>query len=57
MTVFADSSRFIMDLGMNNGDDTAYYLAKGFDVVAIEANRRSWKPRARALRRRSRPSA
>lgn len=38
MTVFADSSRFIMDLGMNNGDDTAYYLAKGFDVVAIEAN-------------------
>lgn len=38
MTVFADSSRFIMDLGMNNGDDTAYYLAKGFDVVALEAN-------------------
>ncbi|MFG1480152.1 FkbM family methyltransferase [Xanthobacter sp. V4C-4] len=38
MTVFADSSRFIMDLGMNSGDDTAYYLAKGFEVVALEAN-------------------
>jgi FkbM family methyltransferase len=23
---------------MNNGDDCAYYLSKGFDVVAIEAN-------------------
>ncbi|NDW06864.1 FkbM family methyltransferase [Jiella pacifica] len=29
---------FVMDLGMNNGDDTAYYLAKGFAVVALEAN-------------------
>lgn len=38
MTVFADSSGFIMDLGMHNGDDTAYYLAKGFEVVAIEPN-------------------
>ncbi|WP_454916381.1 FkbM family methyltransferase [Xanthobacter sediminis] len=38
MTVFAESSRFIMDLGMNNGDDTAYYLAKDFDVVALEPN-------------------
>lgn len=28
----------IYDVGMNNGDDTAYYLAKGFRVVAIEAN-------------------
>lgn len=28
----------IFDLGMNNGDDTAYYLAKSFRVVAIEAN-------------------
>ncbi len=26
------------DLGMNNGDDTRYYLAKGYDVVAVEAN-------------------
>jgi FkbM family methyltransferase len=26
------------DLGMNNGDDTRYYLKKGYDVVAVEAN-------------------
>jgi len=30
--------RLIIDVGMHNGDDTAFYLAKGFDVVAIEAN-------------------
>ncbi|MGE0451427.1 MAG: FkbM family methyltransferase [Vicinamibacterales bacterium] len=28
----------IYDLGMNNGDDTAYYLLCGFRVVAVEAN-------------------
>ena len=28
----------IYDVGMHNGDDTAYYLAKGAHVVAIEAN-------------------
>lgn len=28
----------IYDVGMHNGDDTAYYLAKGARVVAIEAN-------------------
>lgn len=38
MTVFADSSGFIMDLGMHNGDDTAYYLARGYNVVALEPN-------------------
>jgi FkbM family methyltransferase len=27
----------IYDVGMNNGDDTAYYLHRGFSVVAIEA--------------------
>jgi FkbM family methyltransferase len=27
-----------MDLGMNNGDDSAYYLARGHSVVAVEAN-------------------
>jgi FkbM family methyltransferase len=27
-----------MDVGMHVGEDTAYYLAKGFDVVAVEAN-------------------
>ncbi|MCJ2014801.1 FkbM family methyltransferase [Methylobacterium sp. J-076] len=26
------------DFGMNNGDDVAYYLLKGHDVVAVEAN-------------------
>ncbi len=30
--------RLVFDAGMNNGDDTAYYLFRGFDVVAIEAN-------------------
>jgi FkbM family methyltransferase len=28
----------VFDVGMNNGDDTAYYLHRGFDVVAVEAN-------------------
>jgi FkbM family methyltransferase len=28
----------IYDVGMNNGDDTRHYLAKGFRVIAIEAN-------------------
>jgi len=28
----------IIDVGMHTGEDTAFYLAKGFDVVAIEAN-------------------
>jgi FkbM family methyltransferase len=34
----AHKDKLIFDLGMNNGDDTAYYLARGFDVVALEAN-------------------
>src|ERR1700728_1100433 len=28
----------IMDVGMHDGTDTAFYLAKGFNVVAVEAN-------------------
>ena len=28
----------IFDIGANNGDDTRYYLAKGFRVVAVEAD-------------------
>jgi len=28
----------IVDLGAHNGDDTCYYLRKGFRVVAVEAN-------------------
>lgn len=31
-------NQIIFDLGMNNGDDTEYYLAKGYKVVAVEAN-------------------
>jgi FkbM family methyltransferase len=30
--------RYCLDLGMHIGDDTAYYLYRGFDVVAVEAN-------------------
>lgn len=28
----------IYDVGMNNGDDTAYYLHRGYRVVGVEAN-------------------
>ena len=31
-------SRLVYDVGMNNGDDCAYYLSEGYNVVAIEAN-------------------
>jgi FkbM family methyltransferase len=31
-------NRLIYDVGMHNGDDTAYYLHRGYNVVAIEAN-------------------
>lgn len=34
----AASSDLIFDIGMNNGDDAEFYLAKGFRVVAVEAN-------------------
>ena len=30
--------RVVYDLGMNNGDDSAYYLLKGYQVVGIDAN-------------------
>jgi len=38
MSRYAKDSRLILDLGMNNGDDTAFYLGRGFKVVALEAN-------------------
>jgi FkbM family methyltransferase len=38
MSRYAKDSRLIFDLGMNNGDDTAFYLSRGFDVVALDAN-------------------
>jgi FkbM family methyltransferase len=30
--------QLIYDVGMNNGDDTAYYLARGYRVVAVDAD-------------------
>jgi FkbM family methyltransferase len=38
MSRYAQHSRLVFDLGMNNGDDTAFYLSRGFEVVAVEAN-------------------
>jgi FkbM family methyltransferase len=32
------NENLIIDVGMHTGEDTALYLAKGFDVVAVEAN-------------------
>lgn len=32
------SKPLIFDLGFHNGDDATYYLAKGFNVLAVEAN-------------------
>lgn len=34
----AVTPNLIYDLGMNNGDDTDFYLKRGFAVVAVEAN-------------------
>jgi FkbM family methyltransferase len=31
-------ANLIIDVGMHDGQDTAFYLSKGFNVVAIEAN-------------------
>jgi len=38
MQHFAKPAPIAFDVGMNNGDDSAYYLAKGMNVVAIDAN-------------------
>jgi len=35
---FTFRPNMIFDVGMNDGQDTAYYLYRGFDVVAVEAN-------------------
>jgi FkbM family methyltransferase len=32
------SEKLIYDVGLHNGDDTAYYLSRGFKVIAIEAD-------------------
>ncbi len=28
----------VFDIGVNNGEDTAYYLRRGFRVVGVDAN-------------------
>ena len=33
-------ARLVFDVGMNNGDDTAYYLHKGYEVVGVDADPR-----------------
>jgi FkbM family methyltransferase len=38
MKKFAQMSDCIVDLGMNNGDDSDYYLKTSARVVAVEAN-------------------
>jgi FkbM family methyltransferase len=35
---FARRDNLIVDLGMHDGSDTLFYLKKGFNVVAVEAN-------------------
>jgi len=32
------NAKLIIDIGMSEGNDTAFYLAKGFDVVGVEAD-------------------
>jgi len=32
------TSGLVMDIGAHNGNDTAHYLSRGFNVVAVEAN-------------------
>ena len=34
----SEHHRTVFDIGMNNGDDSAYYLSNGFRVIAVEAN-------------------
>jgi len=36
--VGVENQKIIYDIGANNGDDTAFYLAKGFKTIAVEAN-------------------
>lgn len=38
MTRSPPIDRLVYDLGMNNGDDTGYYLKRGLRVLGIEAN-------------------
>jgi FkbM family methyltransferase len=38
VSFLANLAPIAYDIGMNNGDDSAYYLTKGYKVVAVEAN-------------------
>jgi len=38
LLALSQENDLVYDVGMNNGDDTAYYLSLGFRVIAIEAN-------------------
>jgi hypothetical protein len=35
---FGRNDQLIIDLGTNDGADSFYYLKKGFNVIAVEAN-------------------
>ncbi len=35
------NDNLVMDIGVSEGNDTAYYLAKGFDVIGVEADPKS----------------
>jgi SAM-dependent methyltransferase len=37
-SVRSTHSKVVYDVGLYNGDDTAYYLFQGYKVVAIDAN-------------------
>src|SRR5579859_1419345 len=34
----SQKQRFIIDVGMHNGDDSAYYLHLGYSVLGVDAN-------------------
>ncbi len=41
----AMNKSLIIDVGMHTGRDTEFYLKKGFEVIAIEANPRTYQTR------------
>ncbi len=43
------NDKLIMDIGVSEGNDTAYYLAKGFDVIAVEADPNSCEKRKKKI--------
>jgi FkbM family methyltransferase len=38
MKINREKQGLIMDIGVSDGNDTAFYLAKGFQVIAVEAD-------------------